>query len=67
MSKFIIEEQTDSRVIIAVEHAGKRWEIHVRAHFDSDGGLTVDIARDGIICTGTEFDWDSKHDNEPQD
>lgn len=26
MSKFI-EEQTDSRIIVAVEHAGKRWEI----------------------------------------
>jgi hypothetical protein len=67
MSKFIIEEQTDSRVIIAVEHAGKRWEIDVRADFGLDGGLMVDIARDGIICTGAEFDWDSKHDNEPRD
>jgi hypothetical protein len=31
MSKFIIEEQTDSRIIVTVEYAGKRWEIDVQA------------------------------------
>ena len=36
----------DNRVIVAVEHAGKRWEVDVRADFDEDGGLTVDIARE---------------------
>ena len=43
---------------------GNIGKIDIRADFDEDGGLMVDIARDGIICTGTEFDWDSKHDNE---
>ena len=67
MSKFIIEEQTNSRIIIVAEHAGKRWEIDARADFDEDGGLDVCISRDGIVCTGTEFAWDQKHENEPQD
>jgi hypothetical protein len=64
--RLVIEEQTDTRIIIAVDHAGRRWEIDVRADFDQDGGIVADIARDGIICTGAEFGWQGKHDNEPR-
>jgi hypothetical protein len=55
------------RVILSVDHAGKHWEIDVRVDFDDDdGGIEAHIVRDGIYCTGTEFGWSDKHDNEPQ-
>ncbi len=64
--KLIINEQTDTRVILAVDHGGVHWEIDVRVDFDEDGGIVADIARDGIYCTGAEFGWRDRHDNEPQ-
>jgi len=65
-TKIVIDEQTDTRIILAVDHGGKRWEIDVRIDLDEDGGIVADIARDGIICTGAEFGWHDKHDNEDQ-
>ena len=64
--KLRIEEQTDTRVILAVNHAGKYWEIDIRIDTDEDGGIDADISRDGIICTSTGFGWQDKHENEPQ-
>ena len=66
--KIYIDQHTDDRVILAIDHAGKHWEIDVRADYDiEDGGISVDIGRDSILCTGTEFGWAEKHVNEPQD
>lgn len=66
MTKLAIEPQTDTRVILSVDHAGRHWEIDVRVDFDEDGGIIADIARDGIFCTGAEFGWHDKHENEAQ-
>jgi hypothetical protein len=41
--------------------------MRMQAEFVADGGLAVEIGRDGILCTEAVFGWDSKHDNEPQD
>lgn len=65
--KLRIDDQTDTRVILAVDHAGKHWEIDVRVDFDEDGGIIADIHRSGIFVTSAEFGWREKHVNEPQD
>ena len=66
-AKLAIDEQSASRIILTVDHAGRHWEIDVRVDFDEDGGIVADIHRDGIFVTGTEFGWHDKHENEPQD
>jgi hypothetical protein len=63
----VLLRQTDTRVILAVDHAGKHWEIDVRVDFDEDGGIVAEIVRDSVLCTSAEFAWDEKHVNEPQD
>ena len=66
--KIHIDQHTDDRVILAIDHAGKHWEIDVRVDYDiEDGGISVDIGRDNILCTSAEFGWIEKHVNEPQD
>ncbi len=65
--KLIIEHQTDDRVILAVDCAGKHWTIDVTIDTDEDGGIEVAIGRDFILCTSCEFGWDEKHVNEDQD
>jgi hypothetical protein len=65
--KLVVTEQTDTCIILAVDHRGRHWEIDVRADFDEDGGISADINRDGVLCTSAEFGWRDKHDNEKQD
>lgn len=67
MTALIVEDQNSGRVIIVANHGGKRWEIDVRADFDKDGGIIVEITRDGVICTEAGFDWSEQHINEQQD
>jgi CYTH domain-containing protein len=67
MSKLYIDHQTDNRIILAVDHGGKHWEIDVRIDTDEDGGIVAEIGRDSILCTSCEFGWTEKHCNEPQD
>ncbi len=64
--RLYIDEQTDTRIILAVDHAGRHWEIDVRVDFDEDGGIIAEIGRDSILCTSTEFGWHDRHDNEKQ-
>jgi hypothetical protein len=66
--KLAIEYQTDTDVVLAVEHAGKHWAVHITVDFDNeDGGIFAQIGRDNILCTETSFGWHEKHDNEPQE
>jgi len=64
--KLEIEHQQNDSFILKVTANGKYWEVDVRIDPDPDGGIDVDMSRDGISCTGCEFGWDDKHDNEPQ-
>jgi CYTH domain-containing protein len=61
-----VDLQTDTRVILAVDHAGKHWEIDVTID-DEDGGILAEIGRDSILGASAEFGWDENHVNEPQD
>ena len=36
MSKLYIDHQTDNRIILAVDHGGKHWEIDVTIDPDED-------------------------------
>jgi hypothetical protein len=65
--KLIIDHQTDDRVILAVDHAGKHWTIDVTIDTRENGGIEAAIGRDFILCTSCEFGWDEKHINEDQD
>jgi len=68
MTKLYIDEQTDTRVILAVDRGGKHWEIDVTIDpNDDDYGINVDIGRDSVLCTSCAFGWTEKHCNEPQD
>ncbi len=67
MTKLYIDHQTDTRIILAVDHGGKHWEIDVTIDADEDGGILAGIGRDSILCTSCEFGWTEKHCNEPQD
>jgi hypothetical protein len=68
MSKLYIDHQTDNRIILAVDHGGKHWEIDVTIDPDDDDyGINVDIGRDSVLCTSCAFGWTEKHENEPQD
>ena len=64
--KLYVDLQIDTRVILAVDHAGKHWEIDVTIDCDEDGGILAEIGRDSILCTSAEYGWDEKHVNEPQ-
>jgi hypothetical protein len=63
--KLEIEHQQNDRFILKVTANGKYWEVDIRMDPEQDGGIDVDISRDGILCTGCEFGWEDKHDNEP--
>jgi hypothetical protein len=68
MSKLYIDHQTDNRIILAVDHGGKHWEIDVTIDpNDDDYGINVDVGRDSVLCTSCAFGWNEKHENEPQD
>ena len=41
MSKLYIDHQTDNRIILAVDHGGKHWEIDVTIDPDDDDGINV--------------------------
>jgi hypothetical protein len=61
--KLNIDTFEDRRVILAVSHKGREWEIDVR--IDEDG-IIAEIGRDSVLCTSCEFGWDDRHENEPQ-
>jgi len=66
--KIYVDHQQDDRIILAIDHAGKHWEIDVCVDYAiEDGGISVGIGRDSILCTSAEFGWTEKHENEPQD
>ncbi len=68
MSTRYIDLQTDTRIILAVDHGGKHWEIDVTIDPDDDDyGINVDLGRDSVLCTSCAFGWNDKHDNEPKD
>lgn len=59
----VTHEQPD-RIVLAIEHAGRQWEIDVTVDLDDDGGITVDIARDSVLFTSADFGWSDRHANE---
>jgi hypothetical protein len=64
----LIEAINENYTVLTINKNGKVWE--VRVHIDpdeTDGGIEVVIGRDDVYCTGTEFGWDEKHCNEPQE
>ena len=46
MTKLYIDHQTDTRIILAVDHGGKHWEIDVTIDADEDGGILAGIGRE---------------------
>jgi len=62
--KLAVTYQEDAYVVLSADHGGKRWDVEVHA---DDTGLSADIIRDGVLCTGAEFGWNDRHANEPQD
>jgi hypothetical protein len=70
MAKLVVEYQTDDRIILAVDRAGKHWTIDIMADFNGalacphyrdgkySGELLVEIARDEHLCATTQFEWD---------
>ena len=59
----VAHEQSD-RIVLAIDHAERQWEIDVTIDLDSDGGITVDITRDSVLCTSADFGWFERHANE---
>ena len=55
-----IEQINENYAVVTIERAGKTWEVLVLIDPDSDGGITATIAKDGIVCTETGFDWDEE-------
>ena len=61
MTKLYIDEQTDTRVILVVDHGGKHWEIDVTIDPDDDDyGINVDIGRDSGSLHVLRFRLDGK-------
>lgn len=59
-----VQHEQPSRIVLAIDHAGKHWQIDVTVDLDSDGGITVDISRDNVLCTTADFGWLEQHVNE---
>lgn len=66
-NKLHVENISEDYTVITCVANGKVWEITIKADFEEDGGLSVNIARDSELCVETGFSWDEKHQNEPQE
>src|SRR5271166_4582082 len=56
-TKIVIDEQTDTRIILAVDHGGKRWEIDVRIDLDEDVGILANTALYRNTWLFAAYDW----------
>jgi hypothetical protein len=61
-----IEKINDDYTVLAITRNGVTWEIQVEIDPDPDGGISVAVCRESEYCTGAEFGWDEKHQNEIQ-